>query len=486
MALARRLILVLVGLTALGGTAAYFATQMGLTNSAAGARNLGWLVFALMTILSIVLILAIWRRLAVSLRRIRRQLDQFESDMQIGMIMVETNDELANLVGALNHYLTSIRSWFDKDHQQQKELQLQAGAAEAERGQMEAIIFGIAEAVLVTDEYDELLTANRAGEALLGFRLSESRHRPIEDVISDTELLELIRQTRQTKSIKTTCLLQRPGADNSRILSFKVFLSCVLDSAGQVKGVVVVIHDMTAEQELAQMKDDFVSNVSHELKTPLASIRAYAEMLGDNEAHDEAARHDFCTVIQEQADRLNRLIDDILNISRIESGALHMSKKRINLMEIIDDVIETVRPQAREKNIELCWERTSDDLQLLGDRDMIYQSLVNLVSNALKYSLPGRAVWVRTRGGDNHQVHIDVQDEGVGIPEDCLDRIFDKFYRVEQNNHLAGGTGLGLHLVRQIVEGVHHGRVTVNSTPEVGSTFTVTLGLCEAEQPARA
>jgi PAS domain S-box-containing protein len=469
-------------LTALAGSAAYFTTRMGLTGSDEGARNLGWLVFALMAGLSIIMVVLIWKNLSRSLRKIHNQLRQFESEDKIGMIMVDENDELADLVGGINHYLTTIKARFQENRLQHKELQIQAQVAEMERSQTEAVIFSISEAVLVTDKFDELLMANQAAEKLFGFSLKECYRQPIEDYIDSAQLLELIRQTRQQKSCNIIRLMERADKETQRRLSLKVLLSCVLGVQGDVIGVVVVIHDVTAEKEVAQMKDDFVSSVSHEFKTPLASISAYAEMLVDNEAGSDEERRKFCEIIQEQGRRLNRLVDNILNISRIESGLMKAAKEPLDLVRLVEEVIAAMRPQAREKNIGLQLEAEVEavEVEVQGDRDMIYQALMNLVSNALKYSQTGKNVTIKlSRKGDAYAM-IEVRDEGTGIPQECLENIFDKFYRVRANNYLAGGTGLGLHLVKKIVEMEHQGQVSVESKWGQGSTFRIILPLCES------
>ena len=482
MGVARRLILVLVVLTALGGSAAYYTTEMGLTGSEQQAQNLGWIVFGLMTGLSILLAVVIWQNLSSSYRKIRQQLHQFEAEEKIGLIMIDERDELSDLVACINQYLTGIKTRIQKHRIQNKELEIQARVAEAERRQTEAMIFSISEAVLVTDKFDELLMANPAAEKLFCFHWQDSYRRPVEEIIQDEDLLSLIRHTRQNKSSNLTRLLERPDPEQNKTLSLKVLLSCVLDTEQEVIGVVVVIHDVTAEKEIAKMKDDFVSSVSHELKTPLSSIRAYAEMLSDNEADDPQSYRQFCDIIQEQAQRLNRLIDTILNISRLESGVLKASKDRLNCIEIVKDVITMMQPQAQEKNIEIHPQVETDAMWISADRDMIHQAVMNLVSNAVKYSRPNQPVQVRLGIRNNRQGFIEVQDHGVGIPNDSLEQIFDKFYRVQENNHLAGGTGLGLHLARQIIETVHAGQITVESRPEKGSTFTILLPLCKSPQ----
>jgi two-component system phosphate regulon sensor histidine kinase PhoR len=230
------------------------------------------------------------------------------------------------------------------------------------------------------------------------------------------------------------------------------------------------------------MKNDFVSHVSHELKTPLASITAYSEMLADGEADDEQTRKEFYSIIQHQAQRLNRLIEDILNVSRIESGLIKVQKERLSLTILIEQQMQMIKGFAEEKNITVTSQTPIIHDQVMADKDMISQVIVNLLSNAVKYTPAGGAVTVETQVDETDCLaRVTVKDTGVGIPPDEVDHVFDKFYRVAANKKQAKGTGLGLNLVKQIIEKVHAGRVFVTSQVGVGSTFGFELPLAVAE-----
>jgi two-component system phosphate regulon sensor histidine kinase PhoR len=245
---------------------------------------------------------------------------------------------------------------------------------------------------------------------------------------------------------------------------------------------VAVLHDITREKQIQQMKNDFVSHVSHELKTPLASITAYSEMLADGEADDEQTMKEFCSVIQSQAKRLNRLIEDILNISRIESGLIKVEKKAVSLTILIEEQLQMIKGYAEEKNIEIIGQKPIVFDQVYADKDMISQVIVNLLSNAVKYTPTGGSVKIGTEVDETaNLIRVSVTDTGVGIPEDAIEHVFDKFYRVGANKKQAKGTGLGLNLVKQIVEKVHDGRIFVTSEVGVGSTFGFELPLAMAE-----
>jgi two-component system phosphate regulon sensor histidine kinase PhoR len=241
-----------------------------------------------------------------------------------------------------------------------------------------------------------------------------------------------------------------------------------------------VLHDMTREKEVAEMKNDFVSNVSHELRTPLASIKAYVEMLIDGETTDERMRRDFYEVIQNEANRLSRLIDNILNISRIESGLVKVNRRPLSLMVLLKEAVEVIRPQANQKQISIDEQIPPAVYQTVADRDMLYEALLNLLSNAVKYTPEGGRITVAAGADESRKVVVArVSDSGVGIPAKDLPYIFDKFYRAESNNRMAKGTGLGLSLVKHIIEAVHHGRLFVESHVGKGSTFGFELDLVE-------
>lgn len=365
-----------------------------------------------------------------------------------------------------------------------KDLQIRLQLAERETRNTEAILYSLHDAVMVVDGSDRLLMANGPAERLFGFDAGQGRHKPLMEVVgpAHAEFVELLQQSRRSRTEATRRELQFSQED--RCHTFDTILSCVAEGA-KVSGVVAVLHDVTKEREVSQMKNDFVSHVSHELKTPLASITAYSEMLVDGEADDEETRKEFYSIIQGQAQRLNRLIEDILNVSRIESGLIKVCKECASLTILIQDQMRMIRGYAEEKQITV----TSPDAiiydQVYVDKDMISQVLINLLSNAVKYTPAGGSVTIGTEvDGAAGLVRVTVTDTGVGIPEDEIGRVFDKFYRVAANNKQAKGTGLGLNLVKQIVEKVHGGRVFVASQVGVGSTFGFELPLATAEQVA--
>jgi len=395
------------------------------------------------------------------------------------------NGLVGQLASALETALEHQHRYTAELETQVKELKIQIQISQRRERNTEAIIYSIRDAVIVVDESAKVLMANEAAGRLFGFDYRDCQYKRIEELIDadKSEFVDFLRQCRQSKARATRRQIELAGHEQTR--TFDTIVSCVYDDSENVCGLVAVFHDVTREKEISQMKNDFVSHVSHELKTPLASITAYSEMLLDGEANDEKTRKEFYEVIQSQANRLNRLIEDILNVSRIESGLMKVEKKPLSLVILIEEQLRMIKSYADEKNITIVEPQNENAIvfgQVYADKDMISQVIVNLLSNAIKYTPSGGSVKIETEVDENAGLaRVSVTDTGVGIPEDQLDYVFDKFYRVSANKNQAKGTGLGLNLVKQIVEKMHNGRVFVTSKVGQGSTFGFELPLATAE-----
>ena len=388
-------------------------------------------------------------------------------------------DELRETLGK---QLADYSSRHLADEKQIRDLQIQIQLSQRQKRNAEAIIYSIRDAVIVVDEFDKLLMANEAADKLFSFDFKNSQHQPINNLIKpdENEFVDFLRQSRQGKVRHTR--REFNFSKDDKIRTYDCIVSCVHDQRGQVCGVVAVLHDITREKEISQMKNDFVSHVSHELKTPLASITAYSEMLVDGEANDEKTRQEFYSVIQSQANRLNRLIEDILNISRIESGMIKVNKEPVSLTILIEEQLQMIKSRAQEKGIKIISQKPIVFDQVYADRDMISQVIINLLSNAVKYTRSGGSIRIETAVDSiDNTVRVSVSDTGVGIPKNELEHVFDKFYRVDANKNDAKGTGLGLNLVKQIIEKVHNGLVFVRSEAGLGSTFGFELPLARSE-----
>jgi two-component system phosphate regulon sensor histidine kinase PhoR len=385
------------------------------------------------------------------------------------------------------------------------DLDIRHRVSEAERRQIEAVLHALRDAVIVTDAFNEIVMANQAAADILGFDRKTAIHRSIDDVIAERALCQLIRDTRDTANFNATRHIehtlggadvrgsalrgegQRSTTNSTPGTVYDVTLACVENHKHEVGGVVTILHDLTRERELSQMKSDFVSKASHELRTPLSSIRAYVEMLVDGEAGDEKSRQEFYRIMHNETERLGRLIDNMLNISRIEAGIVQIERENVDIKSLIARAKSTIEPQAKEKNIALHDRLAGVDLCVEGDADMLYQTVLNLLSNAVKYTPEGGRVTV-SADSDNltRSVLVSVADTGLGIPPDALPRLFDKFFRVENYKRVAKGTGLGLSLCKHIVETVHHGQIGVESKLGMGSKFWFSVPMRYAGSRAAA
>ncbi len=434
-------------------------------------------VFAVCCVLLAVgVILLSWysKRLAGAITSIARLLehDQADEPSRGGFPIGLKAAEAEKLCRAVSRHLKDSAARIAEYEKQIKDLRIQIQLSQKRERNTEAIIYSISDAVIVVDEYDKVLMANEAAGRLFGFDFSNSQHKRLTELISDdkSEFVDSLRHCRQGRGQATRKEILFSEGGECR--TFDCIISCVYDPDRQICGVVAVLHDKTREKQIQQMKNDFVSHVSHELKTPLASITAYSEMLVDGETNDEQMRKEFYMVIQNQAQRLSRLIEDILNTSRIESGLIKVNKEPLSLTMLIEEQMQMIKSYAEEKNIEIIGRKPIVFDQVYADKDMISQVIVNLLSNAVKYTPSGGTIKIETEVDESDSlVRVSVTDTGVGIPENEIEHVFDKFYRVKANNKQAKGTGLGLNLVKQIVEKVHAGRVFVTSQVGKGSTF---------------
>lgn len=399
---------------------------------------------------------------------------------------------LESIIEAARHVIETQSNRTEAAIGKRRALEIELRVAEAERQRADAILNAISDAVVVTDAFNELSLANDSAEKMLGFDLDQFRRSPIDRVLNDVDLSNVIKDTREGASNvpgfrrHLEHRIRHNGLDRVLDVTVAGIAGCNDDpdrnqsANGDNAGVVTVLRDITREKEIADMKSDFVSSVSHELRTPLSSIKAYMEMLVDGEANDDQTRSEFYNIIQGETNRLSRLIDNILNISRIESGVVRVQRERISLQRLIGEVVDVILPQARTKSIELVYEETNQCSFVFVDKDMIYQAVLNLLSNAVKYTQVGGSVRVSAEIHPiEHTVEVIVRDTGVGIPERDIKNLFEKFFRVDQHKKIAKGTGLGLNLVKQIVETVHGGSVSVRSEIGKGSAFAFTLPLAE-------
>jgi two-component system, OmpR family, phosphate regulon sensor histidine kinase PhoR len=358
-------------------------------------------------------------------------------------------------------------------------LEVRCRRATQQAEQIRQILYGLADPILAIDDYDEIVLANRSAEQLFHLEGEKSETKAIKQLIHCQKLVQLLTTTRQRRTaVHRTDEVEITDAEGCSHWYQATAVKLAAADDGQEKtvadGAVAVLRDIGDQKALQKRNAEFVSSVSHEMKTPLAGIKAYVELLADGDAEDEETREEFLGVINGQADRLQRLVDNLLNLARIEAGVISVSKQQRSLNEVLEEALHVVQPAADAKNIQLISELSPLYLGVLADRDTMLQAAINLLSNAIKYTRNGGKVTLRSRLADE-QVRFEVQDTGVGLSVEDSRRVFEKFYRVKKDKEMAAGTGLGLPLAKHIVEDVHGGKLTVESVLDQGSTFIVTL-----------
>ncbi|HEX4129473.1 MAG TPA: ATP-binding protein [Pirellulales bacterium] len=358
-------------------------------------------------------------------------------------------------------------------------IEVRCRRALADQQRMSDIISSIPEPILVVDGYDDILLSNRSANELLGLDGMQAGRRALDQIERCQRLIALVGELRRYPShmIRTESIELEDLRGTRRWYNVSVSALAApraddptgVDPSG---GVVVVFRDTTALRKVQKQHAEFVSSASHEMKAPLSGIKAYVELLAD--ATDDATREEFVNVINGQAERLHRLVENLLNIARVEAGVVKVSKHAQPLNDILAEAVRVVQPSAELKQIAIAYEPSPLYLGVLVDRDLMLQAAINLLSNSIKYTRPSGKVTVSSRlVGDN--VQFDVEDTGVGLSEEDCVKIFDKFYRVAKDKEMAPGTGLGLPLAKYLVEDVHGGRLSVTSKLGVGSRFTITL-----------
>jgi two-component system phosphate regulon sensor histidine kinase PhoR len=342
--------------------------------------------------------------------------------------------------------------------------------------QQEAVLGSMMEGVLAIDARQRILGINRAAADLLGLDVEDAVRRPLQEVVRNPDLRRFALLAIDCRDpVEDDLVLRGPRDRTIRLRG-----TALRDMSGE-GGAVIVLNDVTDVQRLENVRRDFVANVSHELKTPIASIKGFVETLLDGAADDPVDNRRFLQIVAKQADRLAAIIEDLLALSRIEqsegAGTLPLEPTRI--ADVLTAVIGECAPRAAEKSIRLVT-ACEDDLTAEVNPPLLEQALINLADNAIKYSDDGRTTTIDAvaEGVDGTaQLVLSVRDEGRGIAPEHLPRLFERFYRVDSARSRAlGGTGLGLSIVKHIAQ-AHGGTVTVESTIGVGTTFTMRLPL---------
>ncbi|HEY5912642.1 MAG TPA: ATP-binding protein [Verrucomicrobiae bacterium] len=346
--------------------------------------------------------------------------------------------------------------------------QAQQWAAAAIDARQQALFDSMAEGLLLLDQAGRIELANRSFTTMFGVT-TDLRSRTLLEALRLHELAELVEVLgRQKQVLGHELRLQRP-----RDLWLQVNGAAIFDGENRRTGTILVFHDLTRIKQLERTRQELVANVSHELRTPLSLIKGYVETLLDHAKNDPELADQFLRTIDRNAERLRLLIEDLLTISELESGRLKLDLQPVSLKAVAQKVVADFRARAAAKQMELVDQVPG--LEVLADAGRLEQVLCNLVDNAIKYGRPEGTVTLEARATGTDQVEVAVRDDGPGIPPEALERVFERFYRIDKGRSREhGGTGLGLSIVKHIVQ-THGGRVWAKSEPGHGATFFFTL-----------
>ncbi|BCR06325.1 hypothetical protein DESUT3_33940 [Desulfuromonas versatilis] len=383
-------------------------------------------------------------------------------------------DQDGNQVGAIE----SVRDITDR---KQVETKLRQAVVEAEeaRDKIDAILKSVSDGLMVTGPLGRVVLMNGPAQQLLGVEAAEVLNRPIKEVLDNQALvshIEAIREGSETGGPAIEWEQSTPEPGEVRTILARSSTIRAKEHAGT--GVISQLQDVTRERVLSRMKSEFISTAAHELRTPLTSVKGFSELLLTDQGLNEQQKRDFLSFIHEKALTLERIIDDLLDLSRVESGrVIHLEKKPCDLVAVLRRLVSQYRQEFKDRQFETDFPSVSRPL--LIDQGKIVQVLENLLSNAVKFSRSGTRIKV---GCDirNSSWRVSVQDEGIGMSAEQLERVFDKFYRADASTTAVSGLGLGMAIAKSIVE-AHSGEIWIES--ELGRGTRAVFTLPQANAP---
>ncbi len=394
------------------------------------------------------------RRPARRLEEMSRAASEIAQGRTGSRVRAGGSDEIGRLAGSLNRMA--------------EELERRLALLEREQGQLRSVLDGMVEGVLLTDAGGTILLANRAFERIFDARPPVAGRRPLE-VARIPALQEILEEAREA-GFPFTREIAPWGTLEKTIRASMV----PLQEGGRFAGTVAVFHDVTELKRLENVRREFVANVSHELRTPLTAIRGYAETLRDGALKDPAKALEFVRVIHRHAERLQALIEDLLDLSQVEQGSSRLSLGPVALREVVSQVEAVIRPLAEEKLQTLTFVLPEDLPFPWADRDRLAQVLINLLDNAVKFTPEGGRVSFAA-APEGGRILLTVSDTGIGIPPSEIGRVFERFYRVDRSrDRREGGTGLGLAIAKHLTLAMG-GTLEVESPPGQGAIFRLTL-----------
>ncbi|WP_251908359.1 cell wall metabolism sensor histidine kinase WalK [Lentilactobacillus kefiri] len=410
-------------------------------------------------ILGLLISIVISRAITRPIEEMKKQTIRIARGDYSGQVHVYGNDELGQLASAVNNLSVRV----EESHE----------STESERRRLDSVLANMTDGVLATDRRGNVIIINETAASFLDLDENQAMGKSILDVLDirkDYSLRDLLEKPDEL-------ILDFSSEDHSLVLH--AHFSLIQRESGFISGLVCVLRDITEQQRIDQDRKQFVSNVSHELRTPLTSVRSYIEALSDGAWKDPKLAPKFLKVTQDETDRMIRMINDLLTLSRMDSGTQKMEVELVNINELFNYVLNRFdmilkKEDHPEKTYTIKRYFTKRDLWVDLDTDRFTQVLDNLMNNAIKYSPDGGVITCRLYETRN-KVILSVSDQGLGIPRKDIPHIFDRFYRVDKaRSRQQGGSGLGLAISKETVEALH-GQIWAESVEGKGSTFYIAL-----------
>ena len=380
-------------------------------------------------------------------------------DLSVQTTFTDEKDDIGIIGRGINNMIKNLDRLIKAERKRQIEL-------EKERNRTLATVTSIADGILVVSPDNKVILANPAIAEIFGMNENELIGRNVTDCVKHTKLLDFI-QKKPTNGKKYELVTTYRRNGEEKII--KAILSFAMDETGKVRDRVLVLRDITKEKEIDRMKDEFVSNVSHELRSPLAAIKGFTTTILRDREMDERTRTEFLKIIEQESDRLTRLIENLLDLAKIRNGKVLVGRKKCQLLNVINEAITNLQAQINKKGLILEKDLPTKLPPISADRDKITEVMINLLSNAVNYTPTGGKITVTVKNEVDH-IKVEIKDTGIGIPEKDLPHIFERFYRVERSDFPQKGTGLGLTIVRDVIK-AHGGTIHVESKVGKGSRF---------------
>lgn len=432
-----------------------------------------WVVFAFVILINTYLITRELRILQEGVKNISTGNFGYKIEGQ------DVSSEVRELFNAFNEMSAKLHIYEEQNIEQ----------LTLERNKLESILMSIANGVVVCDDNDKVVLVNNHAQKLLEVDDKQILNTQIQQYIDTSGNYCFKDKIEQFKDTPLEIIEKKPIEFNITVDEkvIKSIISPMFSRSKDYVGYIIVLIDMTKEAEMEQMRAGFISNVSHELRTPVTVLRSYIDTLYNyGNEFDYETQKEFIGTINQEIIRLNRMVNDILDFSRLEANA-NMEKEQNNLSTLVDECVGQVGVLLKDHNLKINIEKRAELPEFMFNYDAIERALTNYLSNAIKYSPENGTITVGLDlNKENNLAVVTVTDEGCGISEENQKKVFNRFYRVENNTHTIKGTGLGLNLVKTTIEKHHNGKVFVHSQEGHGSTFGFTLPIVTMEEYAES